>query len=684
MGLIDWLNSPYSAYAHKLRGSSGAHMRRATYKIVPGPHGMPMVQLDLHFKRFAPVVANPDMSLCVIMDRSGSMRETFAEGHVYNACSQILQYVSRAGVGYDMVFYDDRAEFAGHITNDGELRRAIATHQPRGGTTVTAAIKGAIQKYRKPNKGLYMIVVTDGEFSDKLEVERYVSTELLPQMAGGQNPYALRLHFVGAGHGVDHEFLKKMEDLATGQGVPLVTAHHHAHLGHSHDDVLDELEGAFLGIGTEAFLGTRDHVEHGETAHGHTIMHVGDVNTRRWLEGESAQLGFIPKRASLGLEFGPHHPRHIDLGLRYKGHDGKTHLLTYNVPLPQQVITPGSFRPGSWITSLLEQETPEQRAEREALEQRAQEVHEAELKRQAIDLKALGQGGIPMEAQLRLRELGQQADDPNAIFTSNLSPDEMALLRRNGYRARGMVMGSAMYHVGQAYASSQQDCEVTVLSEAYNHATQLAVSRLKQELKLIGAHGVVGVRLAMARHEWGEKSIEVQVLGTAIEGPGAAPQHPWLSDLSGQEWWALHRAGYEPAGLVWGHCTWFSLTTDQDEYNLNAWNNVEMTHWSDAVKQARNRAMKHLTQQAKDLGALGVTGVRFDRRIDEVRLQSDTRAGEREHHNLVLSVIGTAIKHRPGPAPAVPPSRLVISLRDGNVRSERILTTSSVATSEEL
>ena len=140
---------------------------------------------------------------------------------------------------------------------------------------------------------------------------------------------------------------------------------------------------------------------------------------------------------------------------------------------------------------------------------------------------------------------------------------------------------------------AQGDCEVKVLSDAYNTATDLAVSRLRQELRLIGAHGVVGVRLELIRHEWADKTVEVQVMGTAVAGAGEAmPSDPWLCDLSGQEWYALHRAGYEPATMVWGHCTWFILTTQQDEWIHQSWNNQELTHWSGALGRARHHGAK--------------------------------------------------------------------------------------------
>ena len=95
--------------------------------------------------------------------------------------------------------------------------------------------------------------------------------------------------------------------------------------------------------------------------------------------------------------------------------------------------------------------------------------------------------------------------------------------------------------------------EVDVLSKAYDAATRPGRGAdAAGTARLIGAHGVVGVRLSLVRHEWADKTVEVQAIGTAVEGPGPAPNEPWLSDLSGQEWWALHRAGYVPAALVWG------------------------------------------------------------------------------------------------------------------------------------
>jgi uncharacterized protein YbjQ (UPF0145 family) len=179
---------------------------------------------------------------------------------------------------------------------------------------------------------------------------------------------------------------------------------------------------------------------------------------------------------------------------------------------------------------------------------------------------------------------------------------------------------------------------------------------------------VVGVRVALVRHEWADKTIEVQLIGTAVEGSGPKPKEPWTCDLSGQEWWALHRAGYQPVGIVWGHASWFILTTYNDEWNITSWQNVELAHWSQALSSARHIAMRSVRDLASKHGASGVAGVRIDRRLDEIRLTGgEGDVYEREHHNLVLAVIGTAIRPIPGAPTQVRPTTMVLSLREGRL-----------------
>lgn len=658
--------SPYMMFPKRLPDPMRDALSAGTYQITPGSQGAPMARLDLRFLPTLPVVTNPAMALALLLDRSGSMTHVYRDGHVFNAASAVLDAVSGpggagAGAGFDVAFYDSRPSYGGHVSDAATLRSVIDANAPRGGgTMVSEALRDTIAHYKGKKQGVYVVVVTDGEFADKTQVERLVLDELLPRITP-ENPNAIRLHFIGAGEEVDHEFLKRLEAEAAGRGVPLVRQHHHAHLRHSHTSIVDELDAVYIGVGRDARLeGAPDVLTRASLLSG--------PGAERWQDGPVYNLPFLPRRVAIGLEYASPHPATLDARLTYTGAGDATHELPLSVPLPAAGRR-GAAAPDPddargrrfhlpWHNPSAEKGAEEQ-AHQAALVA-TQQARQAELDRQAADLQELARGGIPAAARQRLREL---AAEPEGTFTSDLAPDELGLLRQRGYRSRGLVTGSCLYHVGLAYASAYQDSQVRELSGAYNAATALAVSRMEQEVRLLGAHGAIGVRVTMARHEWAEGTVEVGIVGTAVTGPDPAPAKPWLSDLSGQEWWALQRAGYEAAALVWGNCTWFVLTKPGDEQIKRSYANVEFTHQSNGLAQARKIALAHLTKQAKAARAHGVTGIHLSRRIDEVRLSGS----EYEHHTIVLSIIGTAIRLRKDAPRAVVATRPILSLRDGRL-----------------
>ena len=333
--------------------------------------------------------------------------------------------------------------------------------------------------------------------------------------------------------------------------------------------------------------------------------------------------------------------------------------------------------------------TPQEKAAKDAAAQERARLKDdlAEVRRVAAvrrdaDLQALAAGGIPATAATRLSGI-RAADPERSVFSSNLSPDEAALLRRNGYRPLGLVTGSAMYNVGAVYPGPfrvpvanqpgagsarnrttlvYRDYELAALSRAYTEAMRLAVTRMQQEATAIGARGVVGVRFKMIHAGWTRRTIEVQLFGTAIAGPGAVTETPWLSDLSGQEWYALHRAGYDPAGLVYGHCAWFIWARQQDRPLSFDRRNQERVYFSDALRQCRNRANGAVHALAKELKAVGVVGMHLTRNVEEFTFSVDG-----EHHLVRLHMIGTAIHLRPDAPKSVGETSMVLSLRDGRI-----------------
>ena len=666
--------SPYTRFAHGIPGRPRDVLRRARYQIVPGSHGVPVAQVELDVARTVPGYPNPDMALALVIDRSGSMMPTFMEGHVFAAASAVFNNVTggRTGARADihLAFYDTRPTYVGRVSTLPDLQRAIAGNAPNGGgTEVSETLRGVISRYRRGKRGIYVIVITDGEFADGAAVQDLVLNEIVPQLTP-DNPNAVRLHFIGAGEEVDHEFLEQLESQAAARGVALVRQHHHAHLGHAHASMLDEMDTLYVGLGRHVRIQAP---EGGllRTAQLHwAIGGTGQGQAPAWQEGADFTTPFLARRSLLAFEYASPHAGSLPLTVSYTGADGALRRFALSVPLPRadrhgRAAQPASTGSRGGLFGLVHRKTPEERAAQEEAARLAHAAREAELARQHDDVVALRRGGIPTSARARLREL---AADSGA-FTSDLAPDEIALLRLGGHQARGLVTGSAMYHVGQAYASASRDCEVVELSGAYNEATRLAVSRMEQEVRELGAFGAVGVRYTVVRHEWADRTIEVQIVGTAVSGPGPAPQRPWLSDLSGQEWWALQRAGYEAVGLVYGHCTWFVLTTYADEMIKRSFQNVELRHWSMGLAEARRIALRHMVRQGRGVDAHGITGVTIGHRLDEVRLtgQDANPVYEYEHHNIVLSIIGTAIRLRRDAPRAVGQTVPILSLRDGRM-----------------
>src|SRR6266567_6511215 len=110
-------------------------------------------------------------------------------------------------------------------------------------------------------------------------------------------------------------------------------------------------------------------------------------------------------------------------------------------------------------------------------QQRNQAQQDAEASQRSI-----AAGGLPIQAQRRLSE-EMQAGHP--LFSSDLSVNEFSLARNQGYRALSQVMGSSIYQVGWQYTRNYTyntiASELTILSNAHQRASQLALSRLAQE-----------------------------------------------------------------------------------------------------------------------------------------------------------------------------------------------------------
>ena len=222
---------------------------------------------------------------------------------------------------------------------------------------------------------------------------------------------------------------------------------------------------------------------------------------------------------------------------------------------------------------------------------------------------------LPIHARERLNIMRGDATH-KALFTSDLSVNEFLLVREAGFDPVGLVVGSSIYHIGYQMAAWSQNQEMNVLTQAMYHARELAMTRMEEEANALSADGIVGVRLEVTRHEWGESLAEFVAIGTAIRARSGQSYRnvrglPFTSDLSGQDFWTLLRTGYRPVGMVMGNCVYHVARQGMGQWLKQVGQNVEMTNYTQALYDARELAMERMQAEAISLGAQGVVGAQI-------------------------------------------------------------------------
>jgi uncharacterized protein YbjQ (UPF0145 family) len=200
--------------------------------------------------------------------------------------------------------------------------------------------------------------------------------------------------------------------------------------------------------------------------------------------------------------------------------------------------------------------------------------------------------------------------DGRRFFTSDLSVNEFLLVREAGFRPLGLVLGSSIYRVGLRSRMRGGSGEMRKLTQALYSARERAMTRMEAEADLLGADGVVGVRLDVRLRDFGKNLLEFVAIGTAIAaedgGDWRTPAgKPFTSDLSGQDFWALLQTGYGPRGLVLGNCVYYVGRFAGARVGAT----TELTGFTQGMYAAREAAMNRMEAEATDLHAEGIVGV---------------------------------------------------------------------------
>lgn len=168
-----------------------------------------------------------------------------------------------------------------------------------------------------------------------------------------------------------------------------------------------------------------------------------------------------------------------------------------------------------------------------------------------------------------------------------------------------------------------------------------------------------------ALYALGQNVAEFMAIGTAVKHSGGKSfrnkkGRPFQSDLTGQEFWTLLRAGYRPVGFVMGNCVYYvppNLLQARDAMSC------ELPAYTHALYDARELAMERLQAEAEALDATGIVGVTVSEQEHAWRTNflDAGNAALRTGEMIELFVIGTAVIPMEGTHPAPPRPELVIS-----------------------
>jgi uncharacterized protein YbjQ (UPF0145 family) len=297
---------------------------------------------------------------------------------------------------------------------------------------------------------------------------------------------------------------------------------------------------------------------------------------------------------------------------------------------------------------------------------------------QEESIRQLEQGGLPLHATRRLTE---QVASGSKFFSSTLTAKEYLLAREAGYQPVGQVMGTAFMRVGYSYYNTgfgwNFTGEMQSLTLAHKQARELAVNRLKQEAKLLGADGVIGVHVKKSNSSWSEGVTEFTAIGTAIRLPDREmlthiKNLPFTSSLSGQQFWQLFESGYWPCGLVMGNCSYFvygDWQTRSSTYGFFAsLSNQELTQFSNGVSTARHIALERLREDIAIEGGDGAVAMDVEYKLHRIHYESNNQS----YVNMLIDfmAMGTAVIRRPDGKARIKHEPLLIMDLSGRTKRE--------------
>jgi len=243
-------------------------------------------------------------------------------------------------------------------------------------------------------------------------------------------------------------------------------------------------------------------------------------------------------------------------------------------------------------------------------------------------------------------------------FTSSFDGQELYCAVDAGYEPISFVFGNVAYSIGITKGilggfRSLARGEVSQYSGIFNDTRRLALQRIIDEAKSVGANAVVGIRTEIL--PFGISGVQEMVMvGTAAQHPDAGGAVPGIevttSDLTAEETWNLTKMGYMPMQLVLGTSVYSLGVVGGLMAGLKNLVKGEIKELTHMIYGAREESLKKLQQQASEIGAEDVLGIK-------------TYVYNLGNGLIEFLAIGTAVKKVPGldtRSEQLPPQAIIV------------------------
>ena len=243
-------------------------------------------------------------------------------------------------------------------------------------------------------------------------------------------------------------------------------------------------------------------------------------------------------------------------------------------------------------------------------------------------------------------------------FSTSADAQELFCQWDAGYQPVNFVFGNVAYSIGigrgitGAFRQLAKG-EVRQYSDIFNTTRNLALQRIEQEARSLGANSVVGIRTSIVPIA-GSGVQEMVMIGTASHNPqiasvAGAVNGVTSSDLTAEETWNVAKLGYVPLKLVLGTSVYSLGFIGGITSVLKNFVRGEINELTQMIYGAREESLKKVQDQATAIGADDVLGIK-------------TYIYSLGNGLIEFLAIGTAVKRVEGlhtTSPQLPPQAII-------------------------